>query len=147
LIAYLDTSFLISLYTPDLNSRKAAAYLRTVGLPVAVTSFGELELTNAIELRVFRREITALEGKAARASLESDFAGGVFSHVSTPPSVYENAEQLSRKYTAALGVRTLDILHVAAALELGAQAFYTFHRRQVELARTVGMRTPVRIHR
>jgi len=145
LSTYLDTGFLVSLYTPDSNSIKAAAYLRKAGGPFAVTLFGELELTNAIQLRVFRGEITVPQAKAARASLEADLVSGVFSLMPTPPAVYEKAQQLARKHTAALGVRTLDILHVASALELGATAIYTFDRRQAALARIAGLRAPVRI--
>ena len=38
-----------------------------------------------------------------------------------------------------LGCRTLDIIHVAAALVLGAKEFVTFDARQGALAKKVGL--------
>jgi predicted nucleic acid-binding protein len=42
---------------------------------------------------------------------------------------------------ARLGNRTLDTLHVASALELKAERFWTFDDRQAKLARAAGLRT------
>jgi predicted nucleic acid-binding protein len=145
LISYLETSFLVSLYTRDANSAAAAACIHEAGGPFPLTSFGEVELTNAIELRLFRREITAAEERAALADVASHLASGVFSALPTPAVMYDMARQLSRKHTAALGTRTLDILHVASALVLEAKSFYTFDRKQAQLARAAGLATPVRI--
>lgn len=47
---------------------------------------------------------------------------------------------LSQKYSTQLASRSLDVLHVAAALSLGARRFYTFDRTQSKLARLVGLR-------
>ena len=46
---------------------------------------------------------------------------------------------LARRYGPTLGVRTLDSLHVACALELGADKFWTFDERQAKLAEAVGL--------
>jgi predicted nucleic acid-binding protein len=145
LTAYLETSFLVSLYTLDANSASAVAHMRPGTGPFPLTSFCELELTNAIELRVFRREITAAQAKLALGDLGTDVAGGVFHPIPTPTSVYEEALRLARRHTALLGTRTLDILHVAAALKLGLRAICTFDRRQAQLARAAGLATPIRI--
>ena len=42
---------------------------------------------------------------------------------------------------AAIALRTLDTLHVASALELGAERFWTFDDRQAKLARAVGLKS------
>jgi predicted nucleic acid-binding protein len=52
----------------------------------------------------------------------------------------EHAGQLSRQTTAKLGTRTAELLHVAAALELGADYLYSFDRQQRKLARSVGLK-------
>jgi predicted nucleic acid-binding protein len=145
LTTYLETSFLVSLYTLDANSAAAAAAMRSATGPFPLTSFCELELANAIELRIFRREITAAQAKLALADLNGDLTSGVFHSVATPSSVYEEALRQARRHTAVLGTRTLDILHVAAALKLGLQELYTFDRRQAQLARATGLATPIRI--
>ncbi len=46
-----------------------------------------------------------------------------------------------RRYGPKLGVRTLDSLHVACALELKAERFWTFDERQAKLARVEGLKT------
>jgi hypothetical protein len=49
------------------------------------------------------------------------------------------AESLAEHHTPALGTRSLDILHVAAALVLGATEFCTFDTRQAKLAKAAGL--------
>ena len=51
------------------------------------------------------------------------------------PEVWERALSLSRRRSARLGTRTLDVLHVAAALVHKPDVFYTFDERQRQLAR------------
>jgi hypothetical protein len=48
LSAYADTSFLASLYVLDGGSVPAAARMERTKLPLLITPFGELELTNAL---------------------------------------------------------------------------------------------------
>jgi predicted nucleic acid-binding protein len=54
--------------------------------------------------------------------------------------VFERARLLSRQTTAKLGTRTADLLHVAAALELGADYLYSFDLQQRKLAQTVRLK-------
>jgi predicted nucleic acid-binding protein len=70
---------------------------------------------------------------------------GFFRSTPTPEAIYDEAARASRRHTAARGTRTLDVLHVAAALKLGMQALYRFDRRQAQLARAAGLKTPIRI--
>ena len=56
------------------------------------------------------------------------------------PDVLQVADELGEKHTAALGVRSLDLLHVAAAVTLGAKKFLTCDARQLALARAAGLR-------
>jgi len=48
---------------------------------------------------------------------------------------------LARRLGAKLGMRTLDSLHVACALEFKAERFWTFDERQAKLARAMGLKT------
>lgn len=138
---HADTSFLVSLYTPDANSAKAAAQLSQTKAVVLLTPLSEVELTNALELRIFRKEISRAEADAARSAFQQDVGDNVFSVVPAPSGAYAKAQQLSRKHTAAQGLRTLDILHVAAALALGADRFCSFDARQRKLAASEGLAT------
>ena len=61
--------------------------------------------------------------------------------VDLPEKAFEHCAQLARRRAAKLGVRTLDTLHVAAALQLKAERFWTFDERQKKLARAEGLKT------
>jgi predicted nucleic acid-binding protein len=55
-------------------------------------------------------------------------------------AVEEKANELSDNYSANLGCRTLDIIHVAAAILIGAREFVTFDARQAEMAKQAGLK-------
>jgi predicted nucleic acid-binding protein len=136
----VDTSFLVSLYVLDANSARAAEKMKQVRFPVFLTPLSELELTNAILLRLFRRELVASRIKSALALIRADVENGIFLQRPMPPGTYERAKQVARRWSSKLGTRTLDILHVASAVILRAEAFYTFDRVQEKLARAVGLK-------
>jgi len=50
------------------------------------------------------------------------------------------AAELSQRHTPKLGTRSLDVLHVACALELKLRHFLTFDRRQQQLATAAGLK-------
>ena len=137
---YADTSFLISLYSPDVNSAPAARIMRTAEGERLVTTFGELEVVNALQLRVFRKEVSIAQAQAALKDFEGDLRDGVFQLRSLPELVFERARELSRQSTARLGTRTADLLHVAAALELEADYLYSFDEQQRKLAHTLHLK-------
>lgn len=57
-----------------------------------------------------------------------------------PDHVYDRCADLARKYGPRLGTRTLDSLHIACALELKAERFWTFDERQAKLAKAAGLK-------
>lgn len=136
---YADTSFLVSLYVFDANSASAASRMKRVKLPLSISSLGELELTNAISLRVFRKELARTDSNAAFALIRNDIETGVLRVNAVSIAGLERAKRIARKRTPILGTRTLDIWHVALALELKAKFFYTFDDRQKRLAAAEGL--------
>jgi len=58
-----------------------------------------------------------------------------------PEDAFERCADLARRYGPKFGMRTLDTLHVACALELEAERFWTFDERQAKLAKAVGLKT------
>jgi predicted nucleic acid-binding protein len=105
-----------------------------------VTTFGELEVVNAMGLRVFRKEVSVAQAQSSLTDFEKDMRGGVFQLRAIPEPVFERARQISRQTTAKLGTRTADLLHVAAALELGVDYLYSFDQQQRKLAQTVRLK-------
>lgn len=130
---YLDTSFVVSLYSSDANSAAAAAALLVTQPSLLMSSLTELETVNALGLREFRKEISKIEANRSLREFEEDLRRGSFLRSALPESAFQRAHTLSLQSTARLGLRTADLLHVAAALELGATALFTFDLRQRKL--------------
>ena len=75
------------------------------------------------------------------AALDDDFVQGRYVHADILwRAALERAAEFSRKYTPTLGCRSLDVLHVASAVELNLKYFITFDLRQQKLAKTVGLK-------
>ena|SRR5258708_611253 len=98
-------------------------------------------MVNAICRTAFLGHLDELGMSEALADLDADFAEGrlQFADVLWRAALNRSAE-LSRKYTAKLGTRSLDVLHVACAQELKLRNFVTFDVGQQELAAAVGMK-------
>ncbi|HME34824.1 MAG TPA: type II toxin-antitoxin system VapC family toxin [Candidatus Sulfotelmatobacter sp.] len=135
---YADTSFFVSLYLPDRHSAEAEP--RMASKPrIWFAPLHRAEWMHAVAQHVFRKEITALEARRAQAELARDLGSGLWLTVNFPESVWDTCAELARRHGPRLGMRTLDSLHVAAALQLKAQAFWTFDERQAKLAAAVGL--------
>jgi predicted nucleic acid-binding protein len=129
-LIYLDTSIVVSLLCTDTNSTAAAMLMQEVSEPVLLTSFAKLETVNALHLRLFRKEIAEAQLATALGKLEVHIRSRVFPLLPLPETAFRRAEELSRMITPRLGARAADLLHVAAALELGAGSFFSFDRTQ-----------------
>jgi predicted nucleic acid-binding protein len=136
----VDTSFLISLYSPDANTIAAAQIMQASKNTHFVSTFAELEAVNALQLRVFRKEISAAQAKCSLRDFEKDLSQGVFQLARLSEEASQRAQQISRRTTARLGTRTADLLHVAAALELNVDYLYSFNRQQRKLAKTLQLK-------
>lgn len=141
---YADTALLCSLYAPDVHTARAIACLGKQSQPLPIVWLHQLEIRNALRLRVYRREITGAQRDTSLNVLLADLASGVLVTASPPlPAVLTEAERLSALHSETIGTRSLDILHVAAAVVLGAREFLTFDHRQANLARAAGLVVPV----
>ena len=140
MVAYADTSFILSLYTADANHQAAADLVGREQSALPFTPIQRHEVRNAVRLQVFRQDMTERECAAVLRDLDSDIHDGFL--VDTGPAwsaVFAEAELLSAEYTERLGIRGMDVLHVAAARAIGAQEFLTFDARQRTLAAAAGM--------
>jgi predicted nucleic acid-binding protein len=131
---------LVSLYSPDAHSARAAHIVRRLNPVVLLTPLGELELANALELRLFRKEANPTAIHTAQTMIQEHVQAGFFSLRGMPMTAYERARRMARRHSAQLGVRTLDILHVTCAILLRAERFLTFDERQRKLALAEGLK-------
>jgi predicted nucleic acid-binding protein len=138
---YFDTGVLLKLYLPEPRAAEAMAHVNgSANLP-PVTLLHELEMRSALRQKVGRGEITATECEALLEQLETDLNSGVHERVSVAwPDVFATAESLSRAHGVGTLCRSLDMLHVALAIELGATEFCTFDQRQSLMAAAAGLR-------
>ena len=97
------------------------------------------EWAHAVSQHVFRKEISIQEAHQIQDELEIDRGNGLWLEADIPETAWATCADLARRHGPKLGVRTLDSLHVASALELGAKAFWTFDERQAKLAAAVGL--------
>lgn len=139
MIAYADTAFLVSLYGRDTNSL-IARQLLPLQPAFLLTPLGDAEFVNAVELLVFRSYWSRSEASAVVDRFLQERNAGVFRAVPFTSEMWDKASELSRLRTAAIGTRTLDVLHVAAALLLKPDVFFTFDKRQAQLAKAVRLK-------
>lgn len=150
MIAYPDTSFLCSIYRKQIHTPVALTFKAAMQEPIFFTSLLEFEFIQAIRLQVWlhaadrTRGYSEAEADQMLADWESDVASGVNVLVpSDADAVLRLARTYSLQRTAHQGHRTLDILHVATAVHLGAKEFLTFDARQRALAKYASLRVPI----
>jgi predicted nucleic acid-binding protein len=137
---YPDSSFLVSCYARDANTRDAKACLNRIQVPLVFTAFHTLEVRNALKLGVFRGLLTANDANAAWSNLEADLRNGRLVRTAVRwPVALRVAAQLSERHTTTVGTRSLDILHIASAKAIRATEFLSFDDRQRNLAQLVGL--------
>ena len=137
---YYDSGVLVKLYVREESSETIVRFLAARAEAVLVNTLHELEIGNALRLKRFRDEIDDGRLAASMAMLASDFTAGrlIRGHVDWPP-VHAEAARLSAAMTAETGVRTIDLLHVAAALDQTACGLVSLDRRQRAAARATGL--------
>ncbi len=111
-----------------------------IAAPLILSSLGELELTNALQLYVFRKQMDESDLRGALAALRADVEARALTIHPMRDAMYIEAHRLSMHWSAKLGTRSLDILQVAAATVLEADSFHTFDARQKKLAKAVGLK-------
>ena len=136
---YADTSFFASVYIRD--GHTVAALRRLAKRPqIWMTPFHKIEIAHAIAQKVFRRELSAAVADGVHRNLTQDCDAGLWRLADMPPAAFETGAALARIHVPVLGTRTLDTLHVACAVELKAQQFWTFDERQAKLAKAAGLK-------
>jgi predicted nucleic acid-binding protein len=140
---YPDTSFLFSRYLADRHSeqvdRRMLLRPRVYGTP-----FHRAELANALFQWAFRgkilySEISYSEAHLAYEDFEQDCAIGVWIVTSQPERLFLPASHSPSGVMPVWERGTLCTLHVAAALELKADRFWTFDERQTAMAKAAGL--------
>ena len=141
MIAFPDTSFLCAMYVRQDNSLAAAAHFKAMPEALHVSGLLLYEFRQSVRFQVWLHARDKAKGypqadcDRALADLQTDLDTGALVVVTADwPDVHRLAENLSKRHTMTGGHRSLDVLHVATALHLGAREFLTFDTNQRKLA-------------
>ncbi len=135
---YYDSGVLVKLYVREDRSDEVTRFITRRGRSVAVNRLHELEIRNALRLKRFRDEIDDAQLAASLGMIAADFAARrLVRHDVDWGVIHDEAERLS---AATVGVRTIDVIHIAAALTQMATGLVSFDGRQLTAARTSGLR-------
>ncbi len=138
---YIDTAILVKTYVFETDSPEAIAIVEAAGDPLIFSHLHAVEIPNAIRLKRFRREITRAQETAAIRAFRADVDAGRLARPDYDlAEVFILAERLSAKRSGDLGTRSLDVLHVAAALECGCTGLVSFDERQRKIAARAGLK-------
>jgi predicted nucleic acid-binding protein len=149
--AYADTSFLIKLVSSEQGSESAVAEYRRSQRPrLFYLPLHALEAENAARLKAFHLRRSLPSGQRGHVRRERDEAlsrirsmlgRNLLVEVAADwESATHRARGLSQKYTESLGARSLDLLHIAFALELECEVFFTTDKCQAQVAKAEGLR-------
>jgi len=141
-LAYADTSIMVKSYFDEPGSAEAESLLRRLEMPLAYTPLHEVEVPNAVYLKRFRHEITAAQEHAVIGEVRRDLRTGLLRRPDFLDirKVFVRAAALAEKHSPHVGTRSLDLLHVAAALECGSADFASYDQRQRKVAAGEGLR-------
>jgi predicted nucleic acid-binding protein len=138
---YFDSSALVAVYVNEAHSASARAELRK-HVSVPWTPLHDLEVRNAFRLLHGRDHIDSDELQGFLAHVDQDLDDGRLARPALElDAVFRRAGHLSEGNAGRTLARTLDILNVAAALELRCTILVSGDGRQIALAETQGMRT------
>lgn len=149
--AFADTSILCALFREQDNSKQADALVKMYRNqePIYLSALVIFEFRQSVRLQAFRFSKNRSQGFSKKTAdemldqLDGNIVNGVF--IVAPVDwmdVYSLAERLSVKHTFRNGHRTMDVLHIAAALHLKMKTFLTFDQNQRVLAKKEGLRIP-----
>ena len=138
---YPDSSFLVSLVCKDTNSTEALACMAREKEPLVFTPLHRIEARNALRNAAGRGEISEQDRREAFLQIEEDLRDGMLVHAPVNwTDIFRRADELSETHAAVDGQRTIDLLHVAIAIESGAKTFLSFDKRQRRLAKAAGLK-------
>jgi predicted nucleic acid-binding protein len=110
---YVDTSVLGAYYCPEPLSKKAERALRKIPGPV-ISSLSDVEFCSLISRKRQLKELSERQSNEILALFDSHVAQGFYRRVSLSTEHFLKARQLV--LVANSGLRTLDALHLAAAV-------------------------------
>jgi predicted nucleic acid-binding protein len=139
---YFDTSCLVALYVPNDHTAAALRHRARDGRQaILFTPLHRLELRTTVRQCAYGGLLRPAEARQILRHIEEDLDDGTLIH--EPLDWIESlrqAEALAERLAWTKPCRSLDLWHVAIALEIQSGVFATFDRDQLALAQAAGLR-------
>ena len=141
MVSYADTGIIISSYLPyEGASDDARKIIEKTPRPVILSHLTLLEVRNALNGAISRREISKEDRDAIFTDIEDQMETGFFRMADVSQvEIYAKARELSDRHTPAFLTRSLDLMHVATALLVKACVFLSTDTWQRKAAKAEGL--------
>jgi predicted nucleic acid-binding protein len=136
---YVDSSALAKIYVPEPESDRLEAFLQG-RRDLMISELAITEVLSAVARRRREGTITARQSLEIRDAVLADADSGSFHRLDMSPVVHREAERLLF-HMESVGLRTLDALHIAAALLSLASYVVTYDARMRNAASHAGLKT------
>ena len=152
MIFYADTNLLTRVYLRLTDTEEALRLVDAMrgkgSHPLPITWLHRLELINALHLHVFSARspgqlvVSPEQAALAQANFLDDLVKESFIRNAVVPigELERQFEELALRHTARHGFRTYDLLHVASALALKCDTFWSFDPKTSKLAALEGLK-------
>jgi len=144
--SFADTSFLFAFYLPRAASEQAIAKMESLQNPAQISSLVRFEFQQAVWFKVWLRAqghplgLSETSAQSVLAAFDLDLERGLWALAdSAREAVVTRAERMALDHTPRHGVRAMDILHLAFALQIGAKELMSFDESQRQVALAEGL--------
>jgi predicted nucleic acid-binding protein len=133
---YLDTSAAIPMFVPEPTSQAIDRWFESCDDPLVSADWIMTEFSSALSIKVRRREINDKQAKAAWANFDA-FCGSGLRLLPVTRQAFQQAAHLARDIAS--GLRSGDSLHLAMAIEVGAEGIATADSNFAKNAKASGL--------
>ncbi len=131
---YPDASYLLSLFTADVHTARAKAFLHAEKPLLSISDFAAAEFASVITRCVRMQLLTKDDARSALTTFDA-WSARFAKRVQLAPADIAAADSYLRRLD--LTLRTPDAIHIAAAQRLGA-ALLTFDKKMASAANRLG---------
>ena len=139
MVIYLDTSAFLKLYIREDGSEVVQTIVTSQFDPLPLWDILRAEMLNAFRLKVFWNELDEGEADRLVELFDQRLARGQYFVMDVDRHQLLAGFRRLSEQTPGNGCRTMDILHVACALQLDPVHFVSFDARQRSLAAAAGL--------